>query len=36
MQNSHELRQSRPSDDGVVPTVEARHLEPLELGSVVL
>ena len=36
MRNSHELRQSRSSDDGVVPVVEARHLEPQELDSVVL
>jgi hypothetical protein len=34
--NSHELRQSWSSDDGVVPAVETRHLEPQELGSVVL
>jgi hypothetical protein len=35
MWNGHELRQSRPSDDGVVSAVEVRHLEPQELGSVV-
>jgi hypothetical protein len=34
--NSHELRQSWSSDDGVVPAVEACHLEPQELGHVVL
>jgi hypothetical protein len=36
MWNGHELRQSRPADDGVVPAVEIRHLEPQVLGSVVL
>nr|ACG24305.1 hypothetical protein [Zea mays] len=36
MRNSHELCQSRSSDDGVVPAVEARHLEPQELSSVIL
>jgi hypothetical protein len=36
MRNGHELRQFRPPDDGVVSTVEVRHLEPQELGSVVL
>jgi hypothetical protein len=35
MRNGHELRQSRPADDGVVSTVEACYLEPQELGSVV-
>jgi hypothetical protein len=35
MWNGHELRQSRPSDDGVVSAVEVCHLEPQELGSVV-
>jgi hypothetical protein len=34
--NIHELRQSWSSNDGVVPTVEAHHLKPQELGSVVL
>jgi hypothetical protein len=33
--NGHELRQSRPADDGVVSAVEVRHLEPQELSSVV-
>jgi hypothetical protein len=28
VQNGHEFCQSRPVDDGVVPTVETRHLEP--------
>jgi hypothetical protein len=36
MRNGHELRQSRPSDDGIVSAVEVRHLEPQELGSIVL
>jgi hypothetical protein len=36
MRNGHELRQSRPPDDGVVSAVEVCHLEPQELGSVVL
>jgi hypothetical protein len=36
MRNGYELRQSRPADDGVVPAVEIRHLEPQVLGSVVL
>jgi hypothetical protein len=36
MWNSHELCQSWSSDDGVVPVVETRHLEPQELGLVVL
>jgi hypothetical protein len=36
MWNSHEFRQSWSSDEGVVPTVEECHLEPQELGSVVL
>ena len=36
MRNSHEFHQSWSSNDGVVPAVEARHLEPQELGSVVL
>jgi hypothetical protein len=36
MRNGHELHQSRPPDDGVVSAVEVRHLEPKELGSVVL
>jgi hypothetical protein len=36
MWNDHELCQSRPVDDAVVSTVEARHLNPQELGSVVL
>jgi hypothetical protein len=31
----HELRQSRPADDGVVSAIEVRHFEPQELGSVV-
>jgi hypothetical protein len=35
MWNGHELRQSRPADDGVVPAIEVCHLEPQELGSVV-
>jgi hypothetical protein len=35
MRNSYELRQSWSFDDGVVPAVEARHLDPQELGSVV-
>jgi hypothetical protein len=35
MQNGHELRQSRPADDGIVSAVEVCHLEPQELGSVV-
>jgi hypothetical protein len=34
--NSHEFRKSWSSNDGVVPTVEACHLEPQELGSIVL
>jgi hypothetical protein len=33
--NGHELRQSRPADDGVVSTVKVRHLEPQEFGPVV-
>jgi hypothetical protein len=28
MWNGHEFRQSRPPDDGVVPTVEVCHFEP--------
>jgi hypothetical protein len=36
MRNGHELYKSRPADDGVVSAVEACHLEPQELGSVVL
>jgi hypothetical protein len=36
MRNGHEFGQSRPPDDGVIPTVEVRHFEPQELGSVVL
>jgi hypothetical protein len=36
MRNSHELCQSWPSNDGVVPLVEARQLEPQELSFVVL
>jgi hypothetical protein len=36
MRNVHELCQSRPVDDGVVSTVEACHLEPQELGSIVI
>jgi hypothetical protein len=36
MWNSHEFRQSWSSDDSIVPAVEACHLEPQELGSVVL
>jgi hypothetical protein len=28
VRNGHEFCQSRPVDDGVVPTVETRHLEP--------
>src|SRR5688500_5254239 len=36
VRNGHEFGQSRPPDDGVVPAVEVRHLEPQELGSVVL
>jgi hypothetical protein len=35
MRNSHELRQSRSANDGVVSAVEARHLEPQELSSIV-
>jgi hypothetical protein len=35
MRNGHELRQSRPADDGVVSAVEACRLEPQELGYVV-
>jgi hypothetical protein len=34
--NSHEFRQSWSPNDGVVPADEAYHLEPQELGSVVL
>ena len=34
MRNSHEFRQSWSSDDGVIPAVEARHLEPQEHDSV--
>ena len=36
VRNGHEFGQSRPPDDGVVPAVEVRHLEPQELGSVVI
>jgi hypothetical protein len=36
MRNDHELRQSWSTDDGVVSAVETCHLEPQELGSVVL
>jgi hypothetical protein len=32
MWNGHELCQSWPADDGVVPAVEVYHLEPQELG----
>jgi hypothetical protein len=35
MWNGHELRQSRPPDDGVVSAVKVCHLEPQELGPVV-
>jgi hypothetical protein len=35
MWNGHELRQSWPADDGVVPAVEVGHLEPQEFSSVV-
>jgi hypothetical protein len=33
--NGHEFHQSRPTDDGIISTVEAHHLEPQELGSIV-
>jgi hypothetical protein len=36
MRNGHELRQPRPPDDGVVSAVEVRHLEPQDIGYVVL
>jgi hypothetical protein len=36
MRDGYELRQSRPTDDGVVAAVEACHFEHQELGSVVL
>jgi hypothetical protein len=35
MWNGHELRQSRPPDDGIVSAVEVCHLKPQELGYVV-
>jgi hypothetical protein len=34
--NSHEFCQSWSSNDGVVPSIEACHLKPQELSSVVL
>jgi hypothetical protein len=36
VRNSHEFRQFWSSKDGVVPAVKARHIEPQELGFVVL
>jgi hypothetical protein len=36
VRKGHELHQSQPADDGVVSAVEMCHLEPQELGSVVL
>jgi hypothetical protein len=36
MWDGHELRQSRPTNDGVVSAVEACYLEPQELSSVVI
>jgi hypothetical protein len=36
VRNSHEFCQSWSSNDGVVPAIEARHLKPQELSSVVL
>jgi hypothetical protein len=36
VQNGHELHQYRPADDGVVSSVETCHLEPHEIGFVVL
>jgi hypothetical protein len=36
VRNGHELRQSWPTDDGIVSAVKTCHLEPQELGSVVL
>jgi hypothetical protein len=35
MWNGHELCQSWPAYDGIVPAVEVCHLEPQELGSIV-
>jgi hypothetical protein len=34
--NSHEFHQSWSSNDGVIPIVEACHLKPQELSSIVL
>jgi hypothetical protein len=36
VQNGHEFCQSWPADDGIVSAIKTRHLEPQELGSVVL
>jgi hypothetical protein len=36
VRNGNELCQSWPADDGVLSAVETCHLEPQELGSVVL